>query len=477
MSINAKRSVIENLISRAKEYGVSEPEKIKVLAEEIIRIATEEHFRELRAEGFMYLSKAITILKGTTEAVTMASHAVELLKYSDNKELLAKANNYLGICLRSNFQLSEAMEHFQIALDIYIDLGELKRESVILNNIGNTYKTIGLYDKAFDSYLEAIKIVGNSNNIGSTAVVNNNIGNLLLEHDDPRKALPYFRKSLELSRKAELPRYEGNCLICLGELETVLGHFEKAEEHFLNAIEIWNELSRENDYATTLYHLARLKEAQGKDIEAESHLIEAVEVSDSSQNPRIIARAESNLAIFRIRKGKTSGTGTVLRRYLTILSDEGDDLDRKTGILRSLSEFYRVTGEQWKALDIYKQMLECEQKLTAMQNDNDVVQARLRLEFQRSLQEKELLKVQKEELRVSNETLRTALEKLRVLNGLLPICYNCKKIRNDKGYWEMIEKFISEHSGATFTHAICPECEKLLYPDLATNSNIAATAD
>ncbi|GJQ58603.1 MAG: hypothetical protein SCALA701_14040 [Candidatus Scalindua sp.] len=52
----------------------------------------------------------------------------------------------------------------------------------------------------------------------------------------------------------------------------------------------------------------------------------------------------------------------------------------------------------------------------------------------------------------------------KLLHGLLPICASCKKIRDDKGYWNQVEAFIKEHSEANFSHSVCPECAKLLYP-------------
>ena len=60
--------------------------------------------------------------------------------------------------------------------------------------------------------------------------------------------------------------------------------------------------------------------------------------------------------------------------------------------------------------------------------------------------------------------LRDALSKIRTLSGLLPICSSCKKIRNDKGYWEQLEVYISNRSEADFSHGICPDCAKRLYP-------------
>jgi len=61
--------------------------------------------------------------------------------------------------------------------------------------------------------------------------------------------------------------------------------------------------------------------------------------------------------------------------------------------------------------------------------------------------------------------LQRALSEVKTLSGLLPICASCKKIRNDKGYWEQIEKYIGERSKAAFSHSICPDCARKLYPD------------
>lgn len=64
-------------------------------------------------------------------------------------------------------------------------------------------------------------------------------------------------------------------------------------------------------------------------------------------------------------------------------------------------------------------------------------------------------------------TKRKLMEaEVKTLSGFLPICASCKKIRDDEGYWNQIEAYIHEHSEAKFSHGICPECAKKLYPDL-----------
>ena len=67
--------------------------------------------------------------------------------------------------------------------------------------------------------------------------------------------------------------------------------------------------------------------------------------------------------------------------------------------------------------------------------------------------------------------LKKALEEIKTISGFLPICASCKKIRDDKGYWNQIEVYISEHSEAEFSHGICPECAQKLYPDFYSSAS------
>ncbi|MEO6036628.1 MAG: hypothetical protein ABIQ35_15365, partial [Verrucomicrobiota bacterium] len=66
--------------------------------------------------------------------------------------------------------------------------------------------------------------------------------------------------------------------------------------------------------------------------------------------------------------------------------------------------------------------------------------------------------------RLINE-LKDALTKVKTLSGLLPICASCKKIRDDKGYWQQVETFIKARSDADFSHGMCPDCMEHLYPE------------
>jgi len=95
-----------------------------------------------------------------------------------------------------------------------------------------------------------------------------------------------------------------------------------------------------------------------------------------------------------------------------------------------------------------------ERRTAELRRTNAVLRSEV-VERKRAEQDKEKVIVQ----------LRRALAEVKKLSGLLPICASCKKIRDDKGYWQQIEAYIRDHSEAEFSHGICPECAKKLYPD------------
>jgi hypothetical protein len=84
-------------------------------------------------------------------------------------------------------------------------------------------------------------------------------------------------------------------------------------------------------------------------------------------------------------------------------------------------------------------------------------------ELQAEIVERKLAETAREQ---TISELKDALARVQQLSGLLPICASCKKIRDDKGYWNQLESYFRTHSSVEFTHSICPSCMKELYPDI-----------
>jgi len=87
----------------------------------------------------------------------------------------------------------------------------------------------------------------------------------------------------------------------------------------------------------------------------------------------------------------------------------------------------------------------------------------VQFETEKKEKEAEIYRLKNVELSAMNDELRDALAHVKKLQGMLPICASCKKVRDDDGYWQQIESYISDHSDAKITHGICPECMIKLY--------------
>lgn len=84
------------------------------------------------------------------------------------------------------------------------------------------------------------------------------------------------------------------------------------------------------------------------------------------------------------------------------------------------------------------------------------------LSFITNLTDRKSIEQEREE---NIKKLKRALDEINTLKGIVPICASCKKIRDDKGYWNQLETYIQKHSDASFSHGVCPECSDKLYGD------------
>ncbi|MEN8189577.1 MAG: sensor with HAMP domain protein, partial [Thermodesulfobacteriota bacterium] len=114
--------------------------------------------------------------------------------------------------------------------------------------------------------------------------------------------------------------------------------------------------------------------------------------------------------------------------------------------------FNDITRQKQARDELDEHMLRLEEKVS----HKTARYKEIHLEFQKELAYRK--KIQRD--------LESALEQVKQLRGLLPICASCKNIRDDNGYWSQIEGYIEKHSDVTFTHGLCPDCGKKLYPEL-----------
>jgi two-component system, OmpR family, response regulator VanR len=131
-----------------------------------------------------------------------------------------------------------------------------------------------------------------------------------------------------------------------------------------------------------------------------------------------------------------------------------------------------LTSERMQIIDLLLSTFE-----TAVSSKDQLEQANrelLKANHRLKVEIAERKRAEEERQRLIAE-LQRALAQVKRLSGFIPICASCKKIRDDSGYWQQIEKYIRDHSEADFSHSICPDCVKKLYPDFAAQQDEQAT--
>jgi len=172
------------------------------------------------------------------------------------------------------------------------------------------------------------------------------------------------------------------------------------------------------------------------------------------------------------REGKSTASNELFSKMWNIPSDilksQGDDKSLAYALdqLKSPDSFIKKVKELYadpelKSFDTFYfkdgRIVEC---YSQPQKLEDQIIGRV-WSF-RDITERELAQKKRESLIVD---LKKALDEVKTLQGILPICSQCKQIRDDKGYWNRIETYIGEHSQAEFSHGMCPDCSDKLYGD------------
>lgn len=137
-----------------------------------------------------------------------------------------------------------------------------------------------------------------------------------------------------------------------------------------------------------------------------------------------------------------------------------DDADRVAKLLDGILKGNKTAGVEQRLMKKDQEEMVALVYSSPIVNAGEVVGARLNIT---DITPRKRAEEQRDKL-ISE--LQETLAEVKILKGIIPICASCKKIRDDKGYWNQVESYIGEHSEAEFSHGICPECVKTLYPEL-----------
>jgi PAS domain S-box-containing protein len=185
-------------------------------------------------------------------------------------------------------------------------------------------------------------------------------------------------------------------------------------------------------------------------------------VAQSAKDAIILADTRGKIKFYNAAAQTMFGypEDEIVGRSLTILMPEEFRSRHTSGVKRAAGAGNpAISGKtlETKAVDKEGREFPIELSFSTWQSDSEFFLTGI----VRDISKRKQIEAERDQL---IKSLQDSLAKLKTLSGLLPICASCKKIRDDKGYWNRIETYIQEHSEAEFSHGICPECARKLYP-------------
>jgi len=359
------------------------------------------------------------------EAIRHYLNAAEVFEQLEQPNRLAVAYNNIATEYSTWEQRDKAIEYFTRAAELNTSLGDEYNLSMNYANIGVEYKKMDSTNIALEYYhksLEIAKRLGITVRIAQNYI---NIGNILKHRSEYAEAEEYLSSALEICRDSNI-RY-GILLghVNLGGSYFLQKDYSTALAHYDSALVLAKELALPREQYQVLEHMFEVRYAQGEYQQAIEHLQSYHMLRDSLHNER--ARQQVQELQVKYETEQTEKENALLRQDREVQAA----LLRKNRIILLLVGIGAI-GTIGFLLVLYRS--------------------------------RRRIKKVNQEVTEKNAELEAAISRIKVLQGLLPICSHCKKIRDDEGYWQNLEEYISHHSDATFTHGICPDCMVDLYP-------------
>lgn len=447
--------------------------------------------------------------------------------YARGHELASRARDTLGLAniehrvgllyWRSN-QYDSALVHLEVAKRLRIAINDLPGLSAEHNSIGASYYQLGVYEPALEAFLESLALRRAAGDSAGVARTLTNIGKTYHDWRQFNRARDVLQLAVTASRTSNSAAAAGYALNSLALLEIDQRRFDEARRLLREAEEAYARPGALPQRADTLDAFSLNAIARALLLVREGRPGDALPVLDSvlrvgadrgsvrGQARTMAIQAEAHAAMGhrdvarRLYVESLRLARSVVQRVMALdalqhLASLEEQAGNSAQALRYLRE-YQALGDtifdqaaaqriaSMEAREETQRAREANAALMATQAAQEAVIARQRLVVtlgslilvlvvallavlvrfnRRDRARLAVLSQTNAELEKANGELAVALKEVRTLSGLIPICANCKNIRDDQGYWASVESYLAQHSGATFSHSICETCGPQLY--------------
>ncbi|HDR04409.1 MAG TPA: tetratricopeptide repeat protein, partial [Candidatus Marinimicrobia bacterium] len=274
-----------------------------------------------------------------------------------------------------------------------------------------------------------------------------------------------------------------------------MAELDLAESHLMMALRLRIENDAKNGMPTVYYNLAHTYFLKGRIPEAKEMLNDGLKIAITLKDRRPEGEILKLMADLAKAEGDYSAALDFFGRYLavkdTLFNTEVTDRIAALQVQYEIEEQNRE-NQRLQQENLIKK-LEVERSVTLrnflfllilfflalvagvlilyrqkMKDNKALIEINQQISEAHEILQKEISQRRKMEIEREKliADLQESLNNIKTLRGLIPICANCKKIRDDEGYYIQVEEYISHHSHAVFSHGICPDCMAKLYPDI-----------
>ena len=250
----------------------------------------------------------------------------------------------------------EALNNFEQALVIFREIGERKSEGVILNNIGEVYRSLGEYPKALDYYQQSLAIDKQVGDKAGEGITLNNIGLVYRNLGEYAKALDYYQQSLAIHKQVGNKAGEGSTLNNIGAVYRNLGEYPKALDYLPTIFSYFKQIGDKAGEGNTLNNIGLVYDNLGEYPKALDYYQQALAITKQVGNKSGEGTTLNNIGLVYDNLGEYPKALNYYQQSLAIKKQIGDKAGEGT-TLNNIGAVYDNLGEYPKALDYYQQSL------------------------------------------------------------------------------------------------------------------------
>ncbi|MFX1254074.1 MAG: tetratricopeptide repeat protein [Promethearchaeota archaeon] len=280
----------------------------------------------------------------------------------DNKIRQGVCLSNIGGILYSLGQLDSALKHFQQALEIDEELGNLEGKSTILINIGQLFYNQGHVDEALEHFQQALQISEQIDDLQGKAVTLDNIGHLLEFKGHVDEALEHFQQALQITEQIGDLETKIECLNSIGQFYKVRGYVDEALEYFQQALQIAEQIGELPRKSRTLNLIGHLFHDQGLyDLTLEKYA-ELLLITEQLGEVQGKIAALNNIGQLLRDQGHLDEALEYHQQALQIAEQLGE-MESKSNILANIGQLFKIKEELNEALEYYQQALQIDEQL------------------------------------------------------------------------------------------------------------------